>query len=127
MNDHDLMEDDDYSNLTQDEKTLATLSHLGAFIGVVLPGMGNILVPFLIWILKKDESSYIADHAKEALNFQITMSLLLIAGAISMVILIGFIALPILCILDIALCISAAVKANRGEFYDYPINFRLIK
>lgn len=127
MKEHDLMDDEDYSDLSQDEKNLATLSHLGTFVGVVLPGMGNILVPFLIWMLKKEDSDYIAAHAKEALNFQITISLLFILGAISIIILIGFVALPILVILDIALCISAAVKASRGEYYEYPINFRLIK
>jgi len=127
MKEHSLMEDDDPLSISQDEKTLATLSHLGAFIGAVMPGMGNILVPFLIWVFKKDESDYIAEQAKEALNFQITMSILMIAAAFAILVLAGIIALPILIFVDIALSITAAVIASRGEQYEYPLNFRLIK
>lgn len=126
MEDHNLMEDD-YESISHDEKTMATLAHLGAFFGFIVPGMGNLLVPFLIWILKKEESDYIADHAKEALNFQLTMSLCFLIGAVSLIMLIGFIALPILLFLDIIFSISAAVRANRGEDYSYPLNFRFIK
>ena len=127
MKEHNLLEDDDPLSISQDEKTMATLAHLGAFIGALMPGMGNVLVPFLIWVFKKDESEYIEEQAKEALNFQITMSILMIGAAIAMIMLVGFIILPILIVLDIALSITAAVKANRGEIYEYPINFRLIK
>lgn len=126
MEDHNLMEDD-FGPISHDEKTMATLAHLGAFFGFVAPGMGNILVPFLIWVLKKEESEYISEHAKEALNFQITMSICFLIGAVSLIMLIGFIALPILLFLDIIFSISAAVKANRGEDYEYPLNFRFIK
>ncbi len=127
MKEHNLLEDDEPLSISKDEKLMATLSHLGVFIGTLMPGMGNVLVPFLIWVFKKDQSTYIEEQAKEALNFQITMSILMIGAAIAMIILVGFVVLPILIVLDIALSITAAVKANRGEKYEYPINFRLIK
>jgi len=127
MEDHNLMDDNDYLELTQDEKTMATMAHLGTFLGMMIPGLGNVLVPFLIWFLKKDESEYIDRHAKEALNFQITITTLLFAAALLMILIVGFAILPLLIILDIAFSISAAIRASRGEFYEYPLNFRWIK
>ncbi len=124
MEEHNLMED---SELNQDDKTMATLAHLGTFIGMMVPGIGNIVVPLIIWLLKGKESEYIGRHAKEALNFQITMSILLAVAAIMMIVIVGFVVLPLLIILDIAFSITAAVRASRGEFYDYPLNFRWIK
>ena len=127
MKEHELMEDNGEFNISQDERTLATIAHLGPFIGIMVPGMGNILVPFLIWFLKKDESEYLEEHAKEALNFQITITILMIGAAITMLLLVGFLILPLLILLDVAFSITAAVRANRGEDYEYPLNFNLIK
>ena len=127
MKEHDLLEDDFTGPLTNDETTLATVAHLGAFAAFMAPGVGNILLPLVIWLVKRDESEYIDLHAKEALNFQITVTILMAASGILAVIVIGFFFMLIIGLLTMALSITAAVKANRGELYEYPINFRLIK
>ena len=52
------------------EKTWAMVCHLGAFSCFFIP-MGNIVVPLIVWLIKKDESEFINEHGKQSLNFQI--------------------------------------------------------
>lgn len=102
-----------------DERTLALLAHLsGLFF--------SFLGPLLIWAIKKDESTFIRDHALEALNFQISVIIYSLAAAFSMIILIGFLILPVLIVLEIILVIMACMAANKGEMYKYPFTLRLI-
>ena len=99
-------------------------AHLSVLCGFIIP-FGNLLGPFIIWQLKKD-IPYIADHAKEALNFQITLFAAYIVAGILTIVLIGFLLLPILFVGSIILTIIAAIKANSDEDYEYPLTFRLI-
>lgn len=101
-----------------DERTMAMLAHLLAiFFGW--------LAPLIIWLVKK-ESPFIADQAKESLNFQITVFIAyLICGALTFV-LIGCFLLPAVIVASLILCIMAALAANKGERYRYPFAIRLI-
>lgn len=113
---------------TQDEKTMAMFCHLGALAGFVIPiPFAGIIVPLIIWQMKKDQSDYIDRHGKESLNFQITMA---IAFLISFILVFLFIGIPILiglAIFNLIIVIIAAIKANEGTEYRYPFNLRLIK
>ena len=110
----------------KEERNWALFSHLGMLAGMFVP-FGSILLPLIIWQINKEKSEYITDHAIEALNFQITMGIIYIGCAILCIILIGFPLLVIALILDIVFSIIAATKASKGEYYDYPFNFRFIK
>ena len=112
--------------LDSNTKMLATFSHLGIVAGIVIP-LGNILAPLIIWLTQKDKSAYVEAHAKEALNFQITMAIIMIASAILIFIYIGIILLFAAGIANLVLSIMAAIKANEGHSYEYPFNFRFIK
>lgn len=107
-------------------KTMATFAHLGVVAGMIIP-FGSILTPLIIWLTQKDKSSYVDHHGKEALNFQITMVIVMIASAILIFIFIGFILLIAAAIANLVLSIMAAIKANEGVLYEYPFNFRFIK
>jgi uncharacterized Tic20 family protein len=61
--------------------------------GYVVP-FGNIIGPLVVWLTKKDESAFVAEHARQALNFQISMTIYFILAALSMLVLIGFLLLP---------------------------------
>jgi len=103
-----------------DDKTMAILAHLGGiFFGL--------LAPLIIWLIKKDESPYVDQQAKEALNFQIFMAICMVASLILMIVLIGFVLIFIVGIVDLIFCIVAAVKTSNGENYRYPVNLRLIR
>ncbi len=102
---------------------LAHLSTLCAFVGVPF---GHILGPLIVWLVKKDEFPFVDDQGKEALNFQISLTIYGIVSGILCIVLIGFVFLLVLFIMDLVLTIMAAVAANRGEYYRYPLTIRFI-
>lgn len=105
---------------TQEERTLAILSH-------ILVLVGGFIAPLIIWLLKKDQSTYVAEQAKESLNFQITMYICLFICVLLMVIIIGIFLMWLLGIASFVLVVIATIKASEDKVYRYPINFRLIK
>ncbi len=102
-----------------DDKNIATVTHLGGTVFSFIPAL-------IVWILKKEDSAYIADQAKEALNFQITVLIAQFIAAILAWVLIGFILIPIIWILNVVFCIIAAIASSKGETYRYPLCLRLI-
>ena len=110
---------------TKDERTLGMVAHLLGFAGWIFP-LGNIIGPLILWQMKKDQSAYITYHAKEALNFQITVSVLAIVFIVLSFVLIGIPLLVALGIFDLVFILIAAIKANDGVSYRYPLCFRAI-
>ena len=100
-----------------DERTMAILSH-------VLCLLVGFLAPLIIYLVKKDESAYVAAHAKESLNFQITVFILVIILVVSII---GIFLLWLVGIGTTILIIVATIKASENKLYRYPINFRFIK
>jgi hypothetical protein len=103
-----------------DDRNLAMLAHL---LGIVSGFVGALI----IWLIKKDQSAYVDEQGKEALNFQITMLIAFVGAWILMFILIGMLLMPLLLIANLVLCIIAAVAASKGEHYKYPLAIRLLK
>lgn len=102
------------------------LCHLSTLCIYVFP-LGHLLAPFLIWQIKKHDLPGIEPHAKEALNFQFSICLY---GLVSCVLIFAVIGIPLLMILGIfnLVCIIlAAVKANNGEPWRYPLCIRFLK
>ncbi len=98
---------------------MALLAHI---LGVALGFLG----PLIIWLVKKDQSAFVDDQGKEALNFQLTMLIgFLVAGATTFVC-IGFVLLPALVVVNIVFCILGGMQANKGVAYRYPVNIRFI-
>ncbi|MBI4578837.1 MAG: DUF4870 domain-containing protein [Planctomycetes bacterium] len=103
------------------------LCHVTALAGLAVPLVGNIVVPLIIWLIKREESPFVDDQGKEAVNFQITVS---IAKAISILLTFALIGIPLLAIIFIAwivLIIIATLRSNDGIAYRYPFAIRLIK
>src|SRR4030095_4613838 len=110
----------------KDERTWGMLAHLSALAGYVIP-FGNIVGPLVIWLLKKDQSSFVDDQGKEALNFQISLNIYFIISGILILLLVGIPLLIVLPIFGLIMIIIAAIKANEGVPYRYPLTIRLIK
>ena len=105
---------------SSDEKNIATITHLAGTVFSFIPSL-------IVWILKKDDSPYISDQAKEALNFQITIAIsLFVSTYILSWILVGLALIPIILVVNIVFCIIAAVATSKGEHYRYPLCLRLI-
>ena len=104
----------------------AMLCHFAAFLGLVFP-FGSLLGPLILWQFKKDMDPLIDDQGKEALNFQITVTIAYIVGMILTMVLIGILVVFGVMIANLILCIMAGLKANEGADYRYPFALRLIK
>ena len=112
-------------SVSADERTWGLLAHLSALAGFVIP-FGNLLGPLVIWQIKKNEMPFLDDQGKEALNFQITLTIAFLVSAILVFILIGFLLMLIVGIGGLVMTIIAAVNANNGVRYRYPFTLRLI-
>lgn len=102
-----------------DEKNIAVLTHLGGIFFSFVPAL-------IVWLLKKDDSAFIGEQAREALNFQITILIACVVAWVLVFILIGLALLPLIYLANLVLCIVAAVGVSRGESYRYPFALRLI-
>jgi uncharacterized protein len=108
---------------TPDDRSMAMIAHL-------VGGLVGFLVPLIVWLIKKDQSKFVDDQGKEALNFQLTI---LIAHAV----LFPFLCIPFVNILfglvhlglrvaSIVFGVIGGMAAQKGEVYRYPVNLRMI-
>jgi uncharacterized protein len=110
---------------SKDERMWAMFCHLSTFCGFIIP-FGNIIAPLIIWALKRDEFPLVADQGKEALNFQISMTIYFLICVILIFVVIGIPLIILVALFDIVMTIIAAIKANEGEKYRYPLAIRLV-
>lgn len=108
-----------------EERNWAMFGHLSALVGFIVP-LGSVVAPLVIWQVKKDTMPFAAEQAKESLNFNITVAIAAIISSILMMVLIGFLLLPIVVIAWLVLTVIAGMAASRGESYRYPFTLRLI-
>ena len=101
----------------------AHLSGLSLYLGIPF---GNIIGPLLIWLFKRGESPFIEAQAKEALNFQLSITIYGVVAGLLIILLVGVFLIPIVLILQIVLTIVAAVRASEGKAYTYPFTIRLV-
>lgn len=111
----------------KDARTLGMVCHLSALVGLMGLPLLNIIGPLAVWLWRKDQYAFVDDQGKEALNFQISITLYSIVAGILTLILIGWVILGLLWVANLILILIAASSANRGEAYRYPFNLRLIK
>lgn len=111
--------------LSKDERTMGMLAHLSSLAGYVIP-FGNIIGPLVVWLIKREEMPFVDDQGKEALNFQITVMLAVIACFALFFLILPLLLIPVIGIVDLVFTVIAAVKANEGEHYRYPMTLRLI-
>ena len=112
-------------------RSIAMLAHLSALVALII---GFIFVgPLIIYLVKKDDHPFIADQAREALNFNLSVFIYLVAGFVATFVLflvvIGILLIPVLIGIFIAwfvLTIVAAVRASSGQAYRYPLTIRLV-
>ena len=112
---------------TENERTWGMLAHLSALAGLVMPLIGIVLGPLVVWLARRDESEFVAAHAKEALNFNISVLLGALACKLLMLVFIGFLLGTALFVAWLVMMLVAAIKASEGQTYRYPFSLRLVK
>ena len=120
-----------------EERQWAMFAHLSALLGGLLTGAvggwGSFIGPLIIWLVKKDTMPFVNDQAKEALNFNITVSAIFLVLIILTVFTLGIgaiLTVPVALIVGVTalvFIVIAAIKSNEGAAYRYPFAIRLIK
>jgi uncharacterized protein len=103
----------------EDQRLWATLAHLS---GLVFHLIGTLVV----YLVVKDRGAFVRSQAAEALNFWITVDIGLLISFAMIFVLIGFVGLVVIGVAAVVLSVVAAIAANRGEDYRYPINLRVV-
>lgn len=111
---------------TKEERNWAVILHLSVLAGVVIPWAGFV-IPFGIWLIKKQDSPFIDRQGKEVINFLITASLVGLIGIVLSIIAIGIVIIMVLVVAVFLLSILSAIKVSEGEDYRYPFILRLIR
>jgi uncharacterized protein len=116
----------------QDSKNWAMGAHLSAIAGAMLGGLPAFVGPLVVWLVRKPMDPFAAEHGREALNFNLTVLLVVIAGVLLGVFTLGigfFIVVPVLAILGIlwlVWTIQATIAASNGQAYRYPMTIRFV-
>lgn len=110
----------------QEARQWAMFCHFAAFLGLVFP-FGNLLGPLIVWQIKKDLDPFVDAQGKEALNFQISVTIAMLICLLLSVVLIGIPLMVLVGIAALVLTIIAGIKANEGQAYRYPFAWRLVK
>lgn len=112
--------------LTETERNWAMFCHLSTFSSIIIP-FGGIIGPLICWSSKRQESSWVDQNGKSALNFQLSMALYILICIPLMFIIIGFVIFGALLILELVCVVIASIKASKGEEYNYPLMIPFIQ
>ncbi|WP_232832846.1 DUF4870 domain-containing protein [Curtobacterium sp. YC1] len=104
----------------EDQRLWATLTHIG---GIFF----NFVAPLVAYLVLRDRGNFIREHTRVALNFHITMGIAYVVSGLLTVVLIGAVLLPLIVVLTLVFGIMAAIAANQGQFYRYPLSIEFIK
>lgn len=142
---------------SKDARLWAMIAHLSPFLVLAGP-FGSIIAPLMVYLLKKDDDQFIALHAKESLNFHLSLLLYAVLAFIGwftafFAVLAGIVAhgqppsteapplwfVPLLfplaplltffvaMVAVFVFMVLAAMAANRGEPYRYPLTIRFVR
>ncbi len=120
---------------SSDQQTWRVLAHASALIQFI--GIPSFVGPLVVWLIRR-EDPVVEPHAREALNFQLSLIIYFVGGIVVAIIaaitIVGLVLtvfiiffLIALVIAEIVFAILASIAASRGQFYRYPLNLNLIK
>ncbi len=124
-------------DIPPDVRTIGMLCHLAALVGLLGNGIGFLLGPLVVWLLKKDDHPFIDDQGREAVNFQLTVMIVgivtgIVAWICAMTVILLIVAVPlflllvVLAIVAIVFTIIGGLRAKDGIAYRYPFCFRFL-
>ena len=115
-----------YNPNNQQTQQMAMILHLSQYAGWVIPVAG-LIVPILIWQLKKNELPGLDEHGKNVTNWILSEFIYgFVCGLLCMV-LIGFPLLAVLALMGLIFPAIGGIKANSGEVWKYPLAIPFFK
>lgn len=123
---HNMQYQPNMSLQTPEHRQMGLFLHLSQLANVIFFPLG-IIAPIAIWQTQKDKIPGLDAHGKMVTNFMISMTIYLFVTFILLFLLIGFLLLPVVAIIGIVFPIIGAIKANNGEFWEYPLTIKFLK
>jgi uncharacterized Tic20 family protein len=114
-------------NLTEGERTWGMIAHFSALAFFVLPPVGCVVGPLVVWALKKDRYPFATEAAKEAINFNITVLIGYAVCAVLAFVFVGLVLGTALFIYWLVMTIVAGVKASEGIHYRHRFTLRILR
>jgi len=116
---------------TDRDRNLAMLCHLSSLTGFVIP-FGNVFGPLVFWMLGKKDSQFVDEHGKSSLNFQISLTLFLILGAVVSIFLgplmvVFFLVAGIVAVYAVVMSIVNGIKAHNGDEGEYALSSTFLR
>ena len=111
---------------TPEQKQMGLFLHLSQFANLILFPIG-IILPIVLWQTQKDKMPALDAHGKMVVNWMISSTIYAIVSIILMFVLIGFLTILAVGIMGIVFPIIGAIKANNGEFWEYPLTIKFLK
>jgi hypothetical protein len=111
--------------LTGEDRLWGALAHFSAF-AMYFTGVGHIVAPMIIWLWKRDTNPFVAGEAREAMNFNISISIYALIAWVLCLVLIGIPLLIALHAIQVICIIIGGLKASDGRPFRYPLNLRLV-
>ena len=115
------------NNEESQERIWGMLCHLTALLGLAGIPFGNIFGPLLVWLYKKKAYAMVDKQGRESLNFQLTMTILVLIAALLIYLKIGMMLIFVLASINVVLVLIASVQSYRGETFRYPFQIRFLK
>jgi uncharacterized Tic20 family protein len=113
---------------SSEDKTWVLVAHFGGALAMFISaGTGGWVPPLIAYLAQGPKSAQVKSHAAAALNFQLVLSIIGAIGWATVCVVVGFIIWPIAMIIGIIFGIIAGMRANDGQFYQYPFNINIVK
>ena len=119
------------------DRQWAAGAHVAALLAAMLTslwaGVAGAIAALVVWMLVRDKSAFASEHAKEAVNFNLSMFIYAAIAVLLVIFTLGLgliVALPmwvVLALVWIVCTLIAAFKAYDGQMYRYPLTIRLFK
>jgi uncharacterized protein len=111
---------------TPEQRQMGLFLHLSQLASVIVPVAG-IVLPIVIWQTQKDKMPALDAHGKMVANWLLSELIYACISVVLMFVLIGFLTILAVLVMGIVFPIIGAIKANNGEFWEYPLTIKFLK
>ncbi len=111
---------------TPEQKQTGMFLHLSQLLNLIIP-LAGVIVPIVIWQMKKDEMPALDAHGKMIVNWFISTVIYCVVSFVLTFVLIGILGFIAIGLMAVIFPIIGGIKANNGEFFEYPLTIKFLK
>jgi len=111
---------------TTEQKQTGMFLHLSQLLNFIVP-FGGVIAPIIIWQMNKDKTPALDAHGKMIVNWMLSALIYSVVSFVLLIVAIGVLGFIALFVTGIVFPIVGAIKANNGEFWEYPLTIKFLK